>query len=125
MKIELDTHADNRYRIDGYEKGRVSINKEIYTASVILTPDKLDPEWPPQSFDDLAMQHMEQLLEFDPEIILLGTGAKLLFPASDMLADIQCRHIGIEVMDTGAACRCYNLLASEERKVVAGLIMIR
>ena len=125
MKIELDSDIGNRYRVDGYENGRLSINKEIYTRSLILTPETLEPDWPPQSLADLAMQHIEQLLEYDPEIVLLGTGSTLVFPTDEILVAVQQSRIGIEVMDTGAACRCYNVLVSEERRVVAGLMPIR
>ena len=68
--------------------------------------------------------HIDALLELDPQVILLGTGARQIFPAMALLARGLARSIGIEVMDTGAACRTYNILMAEGRQVVAGLLPI-
>ena len=125
MKIDLDTSAGDQYRIDAYQSGLISINGSQYTSSLIISPDKVIPDWSPSAFTDLASQHIEQIIQLEPEIIILGTGQQLHFPAPDLIAQIFEHEIGFEVMDTGAACRCYNLLLSEKRNVAAGLIMIR
>lgn len=125
MKIELDTSADDHYRIDAYQSGLISINGDHYTSSLIISPGKVIPDWPPSAFTDLASQHIEQIIQLNPEIIILGTGQQLYFPAPELIAGIFELGIGFEVMDTGAACRCYNLLVSEKRNVAAALIMIQ
>ncbi len=124
MKIELDINAEHNYQIDSYKAGLIIVNGTSYSSSIILTPDRLITEWMPERFQDLALQHIEQLTTLEPEIIILGTGHKLHFPAQQLIAPIFELNIGFEVMDTGAACRCYNLLISEGRKVVAALLPI-
>jgi uncharacterized protein len=125
MKIELDTSTDDHYRIDAYQCGLISINGVHYTSSLIISPGKVIPDWPPTAFTDLASQHIEQIIQLKPEIIILGTGEQLYFPAPELIERIFEFEIGFEVMDTGAACRCYNLLTSEKRNVAAGLLMIQ
>ncbi len=123
MKIEIDI-SDSKYRIDAYEKGAITVNGERYTSSIIITPERLIPGWPPRRHADLASQHIEQIAVLEPEIIILGTGRILAFPPPGIFTAIEALNIGYEVMDTGAACRCYNLLAGEGRRVAAGLIVI-
>jgi uncharacterized protein len=125
MKIELDTSADDYYRIDAYQHGLITVNGVAHTSSLIISPGKVIGGWPPSTFTDLATQHIEQIIQLNPEIIILGTGQQLYFPAPELIERIFELDIGFEVMDTGAACRCYNLLVSEKRNVAAGLIMIQ
>ena len=81
-------------------------------------------DWPPQTFSDLAAEHFEQIRQLAPEVVVLGTGSRLQFPRlADTRALIQA-NIGLEVMDTGAACRTYNILMQDGRRVVAALLMI-
>ena len=124
MKIDLDSIPNDEYRIDGYQYGAITVNGTPYSTSLIVSPLQLITPWTPESFADLAMQHINQIIELEPEIIILGTGDKLHFPEPELIAGIFENHIGFEVMDTGAACRCYNLLLSEKRNVAAGLIRI-
>src|SRR3970282_2446926 len=124
MKIDLDTTPDDYYRSSDYQGGLIFINCEHYTSSLIISPGKVIPDWPPSVFTDLASQHIEQIIQLKPEIIILGTGQQLYFPAPELIARIFEFEIGFEVMDTGAACRCYNLLASDKRNVGGGLVII-
>ena len=124
MKIDLDPMPVDEYHIESYQNGVITVNNEHYKNSLIISPTKLIADWPPGSFSDLATHHIHQIISLQPEIIILGTGSHLHFPAPDLIADIFELNIGFEVMDTGAACRCYNLLVSEARKVAAGLLMI-
>jgi uncharacterized protein len=123
MKLEIDIPGKGLYRIESYTTGMICINGERLTSSLIVSPRLLIHTWPPQSFTDIALQHIEQITQLHPEIILLGTGRQLHFPTSQISALIRQLGIGFEVMDTGAACRCYNLLMGEGRNVVAGLIL--
>ena len=122
MKIDLDTLPYDEYRIDSYKNGVITINGDAFNSSLIISPARLVTEWGPDTFANIATQHIAQIIELEPEIIILGTGDQLHFPEPDLIAAIFENRIGFEVMDTGAACRCYNLLLSEKRKVAAGLI---
>jgi uncharacterized protein len=125
MKIELDSTLTNPYRIKSYEQGSIQIGDEQFFSSLIITPSIVINNWPPQIFDDIASHHLVQIIEMKPEIILLGTGSKQQFPDTDLLLSTAKLNIGFEVMDTGAACRCYNILLQEGRNVAAALLMIK
>lgn len=124
MKIELDIQTAGN-RIQSYATGSITVNETIYTASLLLAPDRVIADWPPQTFADLAPQHLATVAALQPEIVLLGTGRLLRFPDDQILAPLIDNDIGYEIMDTGAACRSYNILMSEGRRVVAALLMIR
>lgn len=124
MKLELDNSGQDLYRINSYSSGVICINGERLTSSLIVSPRVLIPHWPPQCFTDIAPQHIDQLIQLRPEIIILGTGQHLHFLPPQLSAQIHQPGIGFETMDTGAACRCYNLLMSEGRNVVAGLLKL-
>jgi uncharacterized protein len=111
------------YRIRGYEPGRVVINDRGYTRSLIVTPDRLEPEWPPRTLADVQRPHLESIVALQPEVVLLGTGQRLRFPGPELMAFFLERRIGIEAMDTAAACRTFNVLMAEGRAVVAALLM--
>ncbi len=117
---ELDSDA---YLILGYEPGRVLVGGKAYTESLILTPKRILTDWGPADAGDLTAAHMQAILDLEPQVIVLGTGSRQVFPHPDVYQVALRRGLGIEVMDTGAACRTYNVLLSEGRKVVAGLIM--
>ena len=123
MKLELDNNDKDLNRIDSYDTGVICINGTRLTSSLIVSPYLLINDWPPQRFADIASQHIEQILQLHPEIIILGTGHQLQFLAPQLTSYIQQHGIGFEAMDTGAACRCYNLLMSEGRKIAAGLLL--
>ena len=123
MKLEIDLPGKDLYRIESYSTGMICINGERLTSSLIVTPHQLINIWPPKCFTDIAQQHFDLIIQLRPEIIILGTGRQLHFPSSLTSAQIQRLGLGFEVMDTGAACRCYNLLMGEGRNVAAGLIM--
>jgi len=134
MKINLDKNAGNM--IIAYDVGLIRVHGSVQTdagtapkihsvtASAIITPETVVENWQPTHPSELQPEHMQQLLEFQPEIVLLGTGRQLRFPASEIGQACYQAGAGFEVMDTGAACRTYNILAAEGRRVVAALLMI-
>ncbi|MEE9160902.1 MAG: Mth938-like domain-containing protein [Gammaproteobacteria bacterium] len=124
MKIELDNALTHPYRINAYGPGSILIGNDRFVSSVIITPSNVVNNWQPQSFADIAPHHLDQILDMKPEVILLGTGRRQHFPESDLFLNITKLNIGIEVMDTGAACRSYNILLQEGRNVAAALLMI-
>ena len=123
MKIQLE-HLGQVNRIPRYAPGRINVNDTVYEASVIVLPDRVIADWPPQRFADLQPAHFTLLRELQPEVVLLGTGARLQFPAPRLARCLYESGVGLEVMDTGAACRTYNVLVGEGRRVVAALLMI-
>lgn len=96
---------------------------ETVSVSMILTPALLILDWIAQD-EALAPPHLRQILQTEPEIVILGTGARIHFPDPALLAQCQQAGVGMEVMDTGAACRTYNVLASEGRKVCAAFMRV-
>jgi uncharacterized protein len=123
MRLKPDsTGAANTIR--AYDEGYIRVNDQTIRRSVIVTPELLIADWPPQAFTDLQAAHLEQLLALDPEIVLLGTGARQHFPHPRLTYPLLSQGVGIEVMDTAAACRTYNFIMAEGRRVVAALLLI-
>lgn len=123
MKFSLD-EGDSRFIIRSYEQGCIVVNEESFTRSFVITQQELIRDWSPQSFDDLEPDHLHQLTETKPEIVILGTGNQIQFPEPALQAIIMGCGIGLEIMDTAAACRTYNILSAEGRSVTAALIML-
>ena len=123
MKIHLESGIGQNL-IRAYAPSRITINEEVYTTSLIVTPRQVVTAWPPVSFADLLSGHFEMIVPLGPEVVILGTGARLQFPAPSLTRSLVEAGIGIEVMDTGAACRTYNFLMSDGRRVAAALLMI-
>lgn len=122
MKLSLDYNT-SKYSIEAYERDALTINKQRYIENLVLSPDLLIESWSPTCVQDLAKAHILELIDLEPEIILLGTGDSLQFPPPEMSILALQRGIGFEVMDTGSACRTFNVLAAEDRNVVAALML--
>lgn len=123
MQLHLD-QPGTRNIIRAYAAGYVLINDLRVTQPVLITPEQLVNPWTECDFTSLRPEDLERVAALQPDIALLGTGARLRFPAASILAPLRQRHISVEVMDTGAACRCYTVLAAEGRNVAAALLMI-
>lgn len=122
MKIHL-AKAEGQNQFTAYGDGYVDVNRERIERSVIVLPDRLIQNWPVASFDNLADEHFVQLASLAVEIVLLGSGATMRFPHPRLAAALLSKRIGLEVMDNSAACRTYNILMQEGRKVAAALII--
>ena len=105
-------HGPEGVRIDGVE----------YTESMIVPWTGAVAPWNVNAFAALTMEHFARLAALKPELVLFGSGARLHFPAPALLRPLIDAHIGVETMDTAAACRTYNVLLAEGRSVVAGLL---
>jgi uncharacterized protein len=121
MKLHLDT-SHHYYQIQCYTEESITINDKIYPHSLIVMPTSLK-EWVVLNFDSLTTHDFDLLAQLQPQVVLLGTGAKIRFPPAELLIPLIQQQIGIEVMDTAAACRTYNLLVSEGRMVAAALLL--
>jgi uncharacterized protein len=122
LKFERDD-PQGRNTFTGYGDGYVEVNRTRYSASLVVSGDRLVVDWPATSVDALGADHLAALVALAPEIVLLGTGARFQFPAPALLAPLYQAGIGVEVMDTPAACRTYNILLGEGRNVVAALVL--
>lgn len=107
----------------GYGPGYVQVNTERRDKSLVVMPEQLILDWTPAGFKDLSADHWEALLPLRPEIVLLGTGEQQRFPRPEILRPLTEAGIGVEVMTVQAACRTYNILVAEERRVAAALLL--
>ena len=108
--------------VTAYGDGYVEINAERYGHALLVQPEAPVEAWAPALFDELAPEHFEAIVRHGPEVVLLGTGPRQRFPHPRLTAALAARHIGVEAMDTAAACRTYNILMTEGRKVLAALL---
>ncbi|HWA12279.1 MAG TPA: Mth938-like domain-containing protein [Burkholderiales bacterium] len=122
MKLH-PTPAAGRNAFTGYGEGYVLVNGERYQASVLVQPEGPVRPWDVARPADLDLGRMEWLATLDVEVLLLGTGGRLAFPPPALLLPLAHARIGVEVMDTPAACRTYNILMGEGRRVAAALIL--
>jgi len=119
MQLNRDTSAANLIR--AYEPGRIRVADRWLAGHVIVAPDRLIERWQIDSPAALTLEHLEPALALQPEIVLLGTGAALEWPEADLMAALAARAVGLEIMSTPAACRTFNVLVHEQRRVVAAL----
>ena len=111
------------YFITGYDENTLQVNGKNFNSSLIIAINELKTDWSPRSIEDLSAEHFSNIIEMDPELVIIGTGNTLTFPPVETYAELIRLGVGVEIMDTGAACRTYNILTGEGRHVVAGLIL--
>ena len=122
MKLHLaGPTADNLFT--GYGAGYVAVNQARYEKSLVVMPDRIIEGSLPTTVADLTSGHFEFLLGLKPEIVLLGTGGALRFPAPELSRCLAAAGIGLEAMSTSAACRTYNILSAEGRRVLAAVLI--
>lgn len=121
MKLQL-IQAESRNVFTAYGEGYVSVNAVRHTGNVIVLPDRVITEWTSATSETLAETDVEALAALEVEIILLGTGKQLRFPEPRLLRPLAKAQKGLEVMDVHAACRTFNVLVGEGRKVAAALL---
>ncbi|MDP2793174.1 MAG: Mth938-like domain-containing protein [Sulfurisoma sp.] len=122
MKLQSDVRFAAR-AISSHGPGYVIVGGQRMTRSFLLNPEGIDDAWRPDSFDGLDASHFAALAAIPCDVTLLGTGARQRFPAPALLRPLIEAGRGIEIMDTPAACRTYNVLVAEGRTVVAALIV--
>ncbi len=124
MKFHLQTGDGEDRIIRGYGPGEIRVGGQIYRNSIVVTPQRILQDILPQQCDRLDASHFEMLAGLKPELVILGTGRTLRFPPPQITVSLMRASIGLEVMDTAAACRTYNILMGEDRRVAAALLMI-
>jgi uncharacterized protein len=121
----LKLHADaptSLNAVTAYGPGFIEVNKSRHAGPLLLLPDAPVRPWQAVAFESLRVEDFDILLEFRPEIVLLGTGRRQRFPSPRLTVSLTRARIGVEVMDTPAACRTYNILMSEGRRVLAAFL---
>jgi len=121
MKLHLQTPAANV--VTGFGPGWIRVGADEYRENIVLLPDVVVKGFAPAGFDALVERDFAALLDHAPEIVLLGTGDAQRFPHPGLFAALTEAHVGVEVMDTGAACRTFNILVAEGRRVAAALVL--
>jgi uncharacterized protein len=122
VKFTLEP-ASQANLIRGYSEAGLRIGEQLIDRSCIVTSDRLITEWPPLMFAELAPEHLEAIFALTPELVLLATGPTQRFAPAAVRGEFARRGIGLEVMQLGAACRTFNVLVQEERRVAAALFL--
>ena len=121
MKLHADAPTSLN-TVTGYGPGFIEVNKSRHLGHLLLVPDAPAETWRTSGFDALRSEDFDALLALRPDVVLLGTGRRLRFPHPRLTAALARAGIGVEVMDTAAACRTYNILMSEGRRVLAAFL---
>ncbi len=123
MKLEHEKISPQSHIITHYEPGTLTIQGQRYTQNMVLSPQHIAIDWPCTDISQLNEAACQALLALQPEVIIIGTGLKLRFPPIHALRPLVEAGIGYEIMDTRNACATFNVLLTEGRQVVAGLIL--
>ena len=121
MKLEPDNF--DVQTIQGYGPSWVGVQGEKIYQSVVIGSKGQRVDWQCTCFEDLTAAHFARLAEFDAELVIFGSGSRLRFPQTAWLQPLMAKRMGLETMDTGAACRTYNILAGEGRHVIVALVL--
>ena len=124
MKLHSDNSGVTGHLVTGYGAGFVAVNGTLFTATILLGEGELATDFEECEPGDLSPATVARLRALDPEVVVVGTGARHVFPAPGLFAPLIRDGIGLEIMSTSAACRTYNILSGEGRKVVALLLPI-
>ncbi len=121
MKFTQET-TDGALTFGDYGNGQLKVNGQTHNTGLIIFPDHLHQPWPVTSVESLTIDQLQPLLDRKPDVALLGSGATQQFPSTRLRRELAQLGLQLDVMDTGAACRTYNLLVSEGRHVGAAII---
>ena len=122
MALHQDTSTNYKLFTE-YGEGYVAVNGKRYQQAVVVTAGEVRTDWPATDFSSLEEAHFNYFLTLSPEVLLLGTGTRQQFAHPTLYRELIRAKISIEFMDTPAACRTYNILVAEDRKVVAAVLL--
>jgi uncharacterized protein len=122
MKLH-STNTQQYQTVTAYDESGVEINAVRFGHSLIVMPETAPVAWPVSSFESLTLENFQQVDAGKPEVVILGTGKRQRFVHPKLIAPLTARHVGVEAMDSQAACRTYNILMAEGRKVALALIV--
>jgi len=125
LPVKLHSPASSSYynTFTAYGVGYVEINQKRFESSLIVMPEGAVQPWAVEAFAQLGQAHFESLVALEPELVIFGSGAALRFVKPALLAPLMQSRIGVETMDTHAACRTYNILMSEGRRVACAILI--
>lgn len=122
--MKLHATSTQQYQtVTAYDESGVEINAVHYGRSLVVMPEMAPVDWPVSSFDALEAEDFARIDALTPDVVILGTGARQRFIHPRLIAMLTARRIGVETMDNQAACRTYNILMAEGRKVALALIL--
>jgi uncharacterized protein len=122
--MKLHATSTQQYQtVTGYDESGVEINAIRYDYSLVVMPETAPFAWPVTSFDALTKEDFAPIEAAEPDVVILGTGARQRFIHPKLVAGLAARRVGVETMDNQAACRTYNILMAEGRKVALALIL--
>jgi uncharacterized protein len=122
LSLQLQPNSGQKL-FTGHGEGYVSVNTHHYRQPIVVMAAEVRTDWPATDFALLTAAHFEYFLAFQPEVVLLGTGTRQQFAHPELYRELINARIGIEFMDTPAACRTYNILVAEDRKVIAAVLI--
>ena len=122
LTLKLQPDQSDAPTITGYGPGWVAVGPEKITHNVVISSQGGRLAWA-GSYEELAAEHFDRLLELDVEVVIFGSGERIRFPRPAWVAALAARRVGVETMDTPAACRTYNILAQEGRRVAVALLL--
>lgn len=120
MNINLET--TNKHAVQAYSPTQIKINFITYEQNLIVCNEAIQSDWSLHRIQDLSQNTLVSLLSYEPEIIIIGHSSPGEFPPASIIQAINVQKIGLESMSIGAACRTYNVLLSENRRVVLGIL---
>ena len=123
MDLTLQSPGDHLF-VHAISDEGIRIADQVCSGPLIVSANRLQTDWPVSNPKELTGRHLDQILEFEPELVLIGTGERQVFLPPEMLMVFYRQSVGIEIMNTHAACRTFNVLVSEGRNVVAALMPI-
>lgn len=121
MKFHLSVNTGQNI-FTAHGEGYVQVNDKRFERPLIVTPEQVLNDWPARNFMALTEADFTHFLQLKPEVVLLGTGSQHHFAHPQLYRELTAAGISVEFMNTPAACRTYNILAAEDRKVVAGIL---
>jgi len=122
LKLHLANPGETKL-FTAHGKDHVMVNGERYEHSIAVMAGEVRSDWAVADFDDLREAHFDYFLPLKPDVLLLGTGSSQRFPHPRLYRSLTDAGVGVEFMDTPAACRTYNILVVEDRKVVAAILL--
>jgi uncharacterized protein len=122
-RMQFTREQNSAITVRQVEPGQLRIGADIVRRNVLLTADREIRDWSIDDIDDLTESHLQVIIEAAPEVIVVGTGWKAVFPPRELVFALARRGIGLETMDTPAACRTFNILINEGRRAAAALIV--
>jgi uncharacterized protein len=121
MDLIQEKPGEHHY-IHSFSNAGIRVVDQLCSEAFIISARRLILDWPVNSAEEITAIHLDPILELEPELVLIGTGARQVFLSPELLMPFYQQAIGVEIMSTQAACRTFNVLVSEGRKVVAALL---